>query len=142
MCLLQVGDRCSECPDDSIDILMDRPFSYAPFNPRRKADNTYAPYVNGKDGLRGFSDPNWIRDNQFSPESVGTWTADWQFVPCDGWSHEKCAGLMRDMGYTQVFTPKQTPGVDSFTLREASALRAAYLRDVPWCKERNLPCEE
>lgn len=41
----QVGDRCSECDDDHVDILQDRPFSFAPFNPSVGHDNYNAPYV-------------------------------------------------------------------------------------------------
>lgn len=121
--MLQVGDRCSECPDDQIDILQDRPFTWAPFDPKAKKDNPNAVFVNAKDGLRGFSEPDAMRGTGHSPESVGTWTTTWQFVPCEGYSHAKCAGLMKDMGFDNVFTPTKTEGVDSYSLRPMATLR-------------------
>jgi hypothetical protein len=57
----QVADRCSECPDDQIDILQDRPFSWAPFDPKKPDNNPNAKYVNARDGLRGFRDPDAMR---------------------------------------------------------------------------------
>mgnify|MGYP001811057928 CR=1 FL=1 len=118
----QVGDRCGECEDDHIDLLQDRPLSFAPFNPQVEHDNYNAPYVNAKDGLRGFSDPKYMRGGAMTLENAGAWTADWQWVPCD-WSHSKCANLMKNMGYKTVWTPKKTEGVDSFSMRPISQLR-------------------
>lgn len=120
--LAQVGDRCGECEDDHIDLLQDRPLTFAPFNPAVQNDNYNAPYVNAKDGLRGFSDPSYMRGSQFSLENVGAWTSDWQWVPCS-YTHDQCANLMRGMGYGTVFTPKWTEGVDSFSMRPISQLR-------------------
>lgn len=130
----QVGDRCAECEDDHIDLLQDRPLSFAPFNPAADNDNANAPYVNAKDGLRGLSDPALMRGSQFSLENAGAWTADWQFVPCS-YTHETCANLMRSMGYAKVWTPKMTPGVDSFSMRPISQLRGTKndrLFKFPW----------
>lgn len=132
--LAKVGDRCSECPDDQIDILQDRPFSWAPFDPNSKGNNPYAPYVNAKDGLRGFRDPDSMRPVAKSPENVGAWTADWQWVPCESFNHNKCANLMRQMGYKNVWTPTWQAGVDSFSLRPVATLRTANsaLTEEPW----------
>ncbi|GBF96386.1 hypothetical protein Rsub_09185 [Raphidocelis subcapitata] len=131
--LAKVGDRCGECEDDHIDLLQDRPLTFAPFKPDG-GDNYHAPYANAQDGLRGFSDPNWMRGSQYSLENVGVWTADWQWVPCE-WSHEKCGTLMKGMGYQNVFTPKWTEGVDSFSMRPISQLRGTNndrLFKQPW----------
>jgi hypothetical protein len=57
-----------------------------------------------------------------SPEAVGTWTTDWQFVPCE-WDHNKCAGLMKTLGYDNVWTPEFVEGHDSFSLRPMATLR-------------------
>lgn len=51
-----------------------------------------------------------MRGGDWSPETVGTWVADWNWVPCEGWNHQKCADMMRDVGYAQVFTPQNTVG--------------------------------
>jgi hypothetical protein len=118
-----VADRCSECPDDQIDILQDRPFSWAPFDPKAPKNNPNAIFVNAKDGLRGFSEPDAMRGTGHSPESVGTWTVNWQFVPCEGWSHAKCGELMTSMGFDKVFTPAFAEGMDSFSLRPMASLR-------------------
>jgi hypothetical protein len=123
----QVGDRCSECEDDHIDILQERPFSWAPFDPKRGHDNYHAPYVNAKSGLRGFRDPAAMRSTGISPESVGAWTTDWQFVPCS-YTHDQCAALMKDMGYSNVWTPSWTEGLDSWSLRPVASLRTANPR--------------
>lgn len=97
----KVIDRCGECPPDSIDILQDRPYSYAPTWP---ADNPNACTVNKLTAPRLFSHTSGAD----SPESVGTWTALWQFVPCE-WTHAKCAKFMASFGYdTRV--PPMTPG--------------------------------
>lgn len=118
----QVGDRCGECPDDSIDILQDRPLTYAPFNPANPDDNTWAPYANAKDGVRGFADPDYMRGAAGCPESVGTWVSDWQWVPCS-YTHDKCVDLMKSMGYSDAHAPGMTPGIDSYTMREMGQLR-------------------
>jgi hypothetical protein len=123
----EVGDRCSECEDDHIDILQERPFSWAPFDPKRGHDNYHAPYVNAKSGLRGFRDPAAMRSTGISPESVGAWTTDWQFVPCS-YTHDQCAALMKDMGYSNVWTPSWTEGLDSWSLRPVASLRTANPR--------------
>lgn len=94
----RVADRCGECPDDSLDILQDRPYSYAPDN----GDNRNAAEVNKIPGPRGFTKPG-------APESVGTWVADWQFVPCT-WTHSQCAKFMASYGY-KTFTPNMTTGI-------------------------------
>lgn len=137
----KVRDRCSECPDDHIDVLMDRPFSYAPFdpsNPNSVREQRFAPYGNAKDGPRVFSNPADMRGTRFSPENVGTWTADWQFVPCE-WTHDKCVDLFKSVGYASARPPQATQGVDSYSLRPVSELRLASgsalsrtLFDRPW----------
>lgn len=129
----KVGDRCAECEDDHVDILQDRPFSWAPFDPKHAADNTWAPYVNAKDGLRGFRDPATLRSSGYSPEAVGAWTVDWQFVPCESFNHAKCGTLMKQMGYDNVWTPSFEAGVDSATLRPMATLRGSnpYSKE-PW----------
>lgn len=89
--------------------------------------------------MRGFRDPATLRGKATSAEAVGTWTADWQWVPCT-WTHEQCGQLMKDMGYGDVWTPKMTPGIDSITLREAGSLRAKAVKcphgDPSYCNER------
>lgn len=60
-----------------------------------------------------------------APESVGTWTTNWQWVPCD-WDHSKCAGLMKDMGFDNVYTPTFVEGHDSFSLRPMATLRRPF----------------
>lgn len=130
----KVGDRCGECEDDHIDLLQDRPLTFAPFNPDASNDNPNAPYVNARDGLRGFSDPNWMRGSQYSLENAGAWTSDWMWVPCE-WTHQQCAGLMKSMGYDNVWTPGYVEGVDSFSLRPISQLRGTNndrLFKEPW----------
>jgi len=137
----KVRDRCSECPDDHIDVLMDRPFSYAPFDPNNPAsvkEQRFAPYANAKEGARVFGNPIEMRGTQFSPENVGTWTADWQFVPCS-WTHDKCVEMFKSVGYASARPPAMTPGVDSYSLRPVSELRLAAgstlqrtLFDKPW----------
>lgn len=130
----KVGDRCSECEDDHIDLLQDRPLTFAPFDPRSEGNNYNAPYVNAKDGLRGFRDPQYMRGSPRSLENAGAWTSDWQWVPCE-WSHSQCANLMRNMGYDNVWTPQKVEGVDSFSMRPISQLRStsnARLFQEPW----------
>jgi hypothetical protein len=107
---LQVGDRCGECEDDHIDVLLDTPVSYAPYDPANPKENQHARYVNSFPGLRGFGNPWAMRGGHSAPESVGTWVSDWQWVPCEGSSHTTCADLMRSMGYQQVWTPQMTVG--------------------------------
>lgn len=131
--LAQVGDRCGECEDDHIDLLQDRPLTFAPFNPNG-GDNYYAPYVNAKDGLRGFANPEYMRGNPNGLEYAGTWTADWQWVPCS-WTHNDCVNLMKNMGYIHVRPPKWVGGVDSFSMRPISQLRGVRndrLFKEPW----------
>ena len=83
-----------------------------------------APYVNAKDGLRGLADVGAIRGGAKALETAGTLTVDWQFVPCS-YTHDQCATLMRSMGYDNVWTPKRSEGVDSFSLRPISTQRGA-----------------
>ena len=93
-----------------------------------------APYVNAKDGLRGLNDPSDIRGTAKSLEVAGAWTVDWQFVPCS-YTHDQCATLMKSMGYDNVWTPKRSEGVDSFSLRPISQLRGTSndrLFKEPW----------
>jgi hypothetical protein len=115
-------------------LLQDRPLTFAPFDPRSESNNYNAPYVNAKDGLRGFSDPSYMRGSALSLENAGAWTVDWQWVPCS-WSHNKCANMMRNMGYGNVWTPKKVEGVDSFSMRPISQLRGTNndrLFKEPW----------
>jgi hypothetical protein len=76
-----------------------------------------------------------MRGSQFSLENAGAWTADWQFVPCS-YTHAQCGTLMRAMGYDNVWAPKMTEGVDSFSLRPISQERGAAnnnrLFKAPW----------
>lgn len=100
----KVGDRCSECSDDSIDILGDRPYAFNRVTNEHE-HNGYK--VNAMDGFRGFDSPN-------GPYEVGTWTAIWNFVPCS-WTHEQCANFVKNnLGYKNVFTPKWTKGRQNF----------------------------
>ena len=124
----KVGDRCGECEDEHIDVLLDRPLAYAPYDPAAPRENANAVYANSKPGPRGFSDPKAMRGGDFAPETAGTWVADWQWVPCQGWSHLKCAMMMRGAGYKRVFTPADTPGVDSNTLKRVSKV----IGSRPW----------
>jgi hypothetical protein len=127
-CLLghvQVGDRCGECEDEHIDVLLDRPFAYAPYSPDNAAENTNAKYANSLPGPRGFANPWSMRGGStFSPEAVGTWVSDWQWVPCESFTHTSCAQLMTKMGYTNVWTPMATPG----ELMSRSTLRSYPMR--------------
>ena len=97
----KVGDRCGECADDSIDILMDRPYSYNPVSNAGEADQGHA--ANAIAGLRGFS------GRPDEPFDVGTFASVWNFVPCS-WTHEQCASFVQDLGY-QTFTPRFSKGL-------------------------------
>jgi hypothetical protein len=77
--------------------------------------------------VRGFSDPESMRPNARAPETAGSWTALWQFVPCSGFNHARCQALMRDAGYSGSWAPQRTAGVDSFSLRPVSQLRGANM---------------
>ena len=126
--LLQVGDRCGECEDEHIDVLLDRPLAYAPYNPDNAAENTNAKYANSLPGPRGFANPWSMRGGStFSPEAVGTWVSDWQWVPCESFSHDTCAQLMTRVGYTNVWTPMSTPG----KLKCGTTYSDESLLDVP-----------
>ncbi len=100
----RVADRMSEGADQSIDILLDRPFAYAPVVPV----NPNAAKVNALSGVRAF--PARDAASPEYPIAVGTWTALWQFVPCS-WDHARCArALRRATGYdTRV--PRNTTGI-------------------------------
>ena len=116
-----VRDRCSECDDDHIDLLQDRPLCFAPYDPRSNASvhmDKWAPWVNAKDGLRGMNDTKTIWGLGNSATAVGTWVADWQFVPCN-FTHAKCSDLMRAVGYKTVYAPTMTNGTNSLTLSPA-----------------------
>ncbi len=78
--MARVGDRMGEGADESIDVLLDRPFAYAYQDSR---GNPNAARVNALAGPRGFPLPSWA-DASAYPTDVGTWTALWQFVPCGG----------------------------------------------------------
>lgn len=67
----RVEDACSECDDDHIDILADRPYTYAP----ETKDNPKAAYYNSMPGLRAI--PSNI------VYSVGVWKTQWNFVNCN-----------------------------------------------------------
>lgn len=91
----KVGDRFAEGPDDAIDILQDRPYSFAPTYP---SDNPNAEIVNNMKGPRVFQSTQGPE----SPESVGTWTSLWKFVPCN-WTHSTCAEYIATFGYKTRF---------------------------------------
>lgn len=117
-----VGDRCGECDDDHIDVLLDRPLAYSPYNANNPTENSNATKVNAWSGKRGFNQTNYIPGAQpGAPEDVGTWVADWQWVPCD-WTHDQCASMMASMNYT-VYTPSMSPGVNSTTLKATNTSR-------------------
>jgi hypothetical protein len=97
----RVGDRMGEGSDESIDILLDRPFSYAYVGP----ENPNAGTVNRLTGLRGFTQLSGPE----MPVTVGTWTALWNFVPCD-WTHDICSNWVKSFNYT-TWTPRVTPGI-------------------------------
>lgn len=98
----RVIDRCGECPDDAIDILQDMPYSYAPTWP---PDNPGACTANALPGPRVFE----VTSGATSAEAVGTWTALWQFVPCE-WTHSKCASFVASFGYS-TRPPPSTPAL-------------------------------
>ncbi len=97
----KVTDRLGEGCDDSIDILMDRPYSYAP---NTNNDNPKAYIVNARKGYRIFK----YKSGPESPEDVGVWTAVWNFVPCF-YTHKTCAYLMRRTGI-RTRPPNIMPG--------------------------------
>ena len=87
----KVTDRLGEGGGDSIDILLNRPYAYAPPGP----DNPNAGMVNRLPGYRAFTH---IGDDE-APMTVGTWISLWQFVPCS-WNHTSCAEFVGSYGYT------------------------------------------
>jgi hypothetical protein len=121
-----VGDRCGECEDEHIDVLLERPLSFAPYlktNPDGKDEslaaaaallpkgtpgaipplvrpsNRRAPLVNRIRGPRVFSAAHSLRGSgRGAPETVGVYVADWQWAPCE-WTHAQCAGMWRRLGY-------------------------------------------
>jgi hypothetical protein len=101
----KVGDRCGECNDDSIDILLDRPYSYNKIGEAEAHGKGFE--VNAKSGLRGFDDGS-------TPYAVGTWVAFWNFVPCD-WTHEQCAAYVKEKTGYDTHTPKMTPGKPNYS---------------------------
>lgn len=96
----KVGDRMGEGSDQSIDILLDRPFAYAWPGP----ENPNARRVNGLRGLRAFTRVSGPE----APHSVGTWTALWNFAPC-AWTHADCARLASNVTSLTTRTPSITP---------------------------------
>lgn len=96
----KVGDKLGEGSDDAIDVFRDRPYAFSALQ-----DNKYAQEGNAISGLRAFTS----LVGPESPESVGTWTAMWQFVPCGNWTHEKCAHFVRSYGY-RSWTPSWKHG--------------------------------
>jgi hypothetical protein len=66
-----VRDMCSECDDDHIDILADRPYTQAPIDKW----NPLAKKYNAKPGIRKI--PSNI------VYSVGVWKTEWNFVNCN-----------------------------------------------------------
>jgi hypothetical protein len=66
----KVMDACSECEDDHIDIMADRPYTNALVN----SWNPKARYYNSLPGARAI--PVDI------VYSVGVWKAQWNFVDC------------------------------------------------------------
>jgi hypothetical protein len=66
----KVIDLCPECGDDQIDILADRPYTYAPTTP----DNPKASAFNSVKGRRAIP-----TDTVFG---VGIWKVQWNFVGC------------------------------------------------------------
>jgi len=66
----KVLDSCVECDDDHIDVLSDRPYTYAPTN----KDNPKAAHYNSLPGPRAI--PSRIA------YSVGIWKVQWNFASC------------------------------------------------------------
>ena len=67
-------------------------------------------------GLRGFADPNNMRGSLTSPQVLGTFVADWQWVPCST-SHLQCAVLFNALGYEgSAMLPLLTRGYNVNTL--------------------------
>lgn len=95
--LLQAGSRST----------LSRPVASAPHPLALVPPTTSA---NSLPGVRGFSDPQLIPGGDAAPETVGTWVAAWNWVPCQGWSHAKCADMMRSVGYRNARVPAPTPG--------------------------------
>ncbi|KAI8469932.1 MAG: hypothetical protein J3K34DRAFT_521733 [Monoraphidium minutum] len=127
----RVGDRCGECEDDHVDVLLDRPFAYAPYDAARleydgTISNRHAPLVNRLMGLRGFSDPQALRGGPSSTESVGVYTGDWQWAPCS-MTHADCGTMFQQMGYA-VQMPRVTPGINSDTLEPITSPAAPRSR--------------
>jgi hypothetical protein len=106
--MARVGDRMGEGADESIDVLLDRPFAYA----YQDADgNPNAAKVNALPGPRGFPWPS-SSDAAAYPTDVGTWTALWQFVPCGGgWTHARCATAVAELTGYRTRAPGWTPGL-------------------------------
>lgn len=71
----QVADMCSECDDDHVDILADRPYTYAPVDKW----NPLAAYYNKIRGARAM--PTKMAYD------VGVWTVEWNFVSCSANCH-------------------------------------------------------
>lgn len=94
----RVADRCGENMDDGLDVLLDRPYAYAPL----VKNNPLAYKANRIAGVRAFKE----LEGPYAPQSVGTWTALWQFVPC-AWTHAKCAEFVKSYGY-KTYTPGHT----------------------------------
>ncbi len=120
--LARVADRCGECEDDHVDVLMDRPFAYAPYFPSSNGGtpgNPNAPIVNRLSGPRIFGDPQAVRGGKTSPYGPGVWTVDWQWASCTS-SHAECAALFDRHGYQGTKTPPPTSGIDSCTLKPIS----------------------
>jgi hypothetical protein len=135
-----VGDRCGECEDEHLDVLLDRPFSFAPYD-RANADgqdaaraqaaelrpgtaappirpaNRRAPLVNRLRGPRIFSAADSLRgQGRGAPEAVGVYVADWQWAPCE-WTHSQCAAMWRRLygSADAAWPPPVRSGVDSDT---------------------------
>lgn len=66
----KVYDQCPECEDDHIDILADRPYSYAPTS----TDNPKSKYFNSLPGPRIMSSS--------MAYGVGVWKVQWNFIDC------------------------------------------------------------
>jgi hypothetical protein len=134
-----VGDRCGECEDEHIDLLLDRPLSFAPYDrsipdgqdqaraqaaatrpgaaiPPVRPTNRRAPLVNRLKGPRVFSASASLRgQGRGAPEAVGVYVADWQWVPCE-WTHAQCAAMWRRLGFNGLaWAPPVRSGVDSDT---------------------------
>lgn len=90
--MASVQDQCSECQDDSIDVLLDRPYA---FN-QDLTEN--ARKANAVKGVRGSS---------ISPFEVGAFGVAWNFAPCS-WTHADCKKFAQDaLGITYARTPTE-----------------------------------